>query len=335
MGKNRKSIRFYLVRRLIRLLRIKEFYGKSGASFWEEVRRKRSRRGSAPSLLQRWLIFLSRFQFETIFLPGRKQPVFTLNYGKWNRRNIVLYLHGGGNVDEATRTHWFFLMRLAKRTGARIVAPEYPLAPDNSCENALEMIREVYVKLLETFSSESIFLMGDSAGGGLTLSSAMFFRERGLPMPRNLIMISPALEFGVSDPEFQAEIPKLEKRDPMLSFGGFPTILEKWRGTLPPGDWRAEPLWGNLENLPPMTIFIGTDDILSLGTRTFLKKVMKVNERYEKREKEKAGKISDPPVRLRYREFPEMFHCWLLFPIPEACAGQKEIWEIILANKEF
>jgi len=336
MRKIRKSLRFQFVWNLIRFLRMKEFYAMSGDSFWDNVRQTRSPRASAPFWFQRLLMFLLRLDFEVCSSDEYSFPFYCLTPPQWDRKRTVLYLHGGGNVNEATKTHWFFLIRTAVRARARIVMPQYPLAPEYSCADALEMIREVYEKILETTSSDHVFLMGDSAGGGLTLSSAMLFRDLGLPGPRCLVMISPALEFGVSDSEFQPEIPNIEKLDPMLSFGSFSTILEKWRGPFSPGDWHAEPLFGDLEGLPPMTIFIGTSDILSLGARAFLKKVSKLNEEKEKRSREGLKNEQAPKrlILLEYREFPEMFHCWPLIPLPESREARNEIWEIIQSDRE-
>lgn len=44
----------------------------------------------------------------------------------------VLYLHGGGYVNDFVSQHWAFMASLADRTGATVIAPQYPLAPDHT-----------------------------------------------------------------------------------------------------------------------------------------------------------------------------------------------------------
>lgn len=319
---SRPSLRYRFVCFLIWALRHKQFYSQSGDAFWRAVRRRRPRHGSLPCRPRRLLMKLLGWKFETQLIDG--MPVFVLTPRIWRKGvragtrspRTVLYLHGGGNVMEAVSTHWNFLSELIWRTGARIVVPQYPLAPDFACFDALRMILAVYEKLLESTPAEEILLMGDSAGGSLTLSCGMLFRELGLPQPRRLIMISPSLQISPPDPEDE-EAKECDQRDVMLSCGSFATILAGWRGELEETDWRLQPAWGDFQNLPPMTLFTGTADVLNRGARLFRDRV------------QEALRRNPGSVSLDYQEAPDRFHCWVLIPVPESKAERKEIWRLV------
>lgn len=68
------------------------------------------------------------------------------------------------------------------------------------------------------------------------------------------------------------------------------------------------PIYSSLRGLPPIMALIGTDDILMPDVRLLRDKALKENH------------------PLVYREYPGMFHNWMLSPIPE---GRKAVKEIV------
>ena len=92
-------------------------------------------------------------------------PIYTLNEQGAGQRTIV-YLAGGAYLQQPDKTHWEYLNRLAQRTGARVIVPLYPLAPNNNFRAAYQQLAELYVSLYENLPASDITLMGDSAGGG-------------------------------------------------------------------------------------------------------------------------------------------------------------------------
>lgn len=310
-----KSPGFYFVSTIIRLLRHKFFYGQQGETFWKSVQRGRSPRGSRPNAFRRAVQMLQGLKFheETIgnipcfFL----EPVKKRNSDEKTGMKTVLYIHGGGYVNEALDAHWHFVGRAMLRTGVRIVFPQYSLAPEFTCEDALPELLHTYEEILKNVPPEKIFVMGDSAGGGLALSLLQDLREHALPQPRHAILISPSVELGVPDLETDAQARALEEKDIMLSFRSFSTLRNRWRGTLPETDWRVQPFYGSLEGLAPAVLFTGTADILNCCAHRFQKKAREEN------------------YPLEFCEYPEMFHCWLLLPIPESWKPRKRIYEIL------
>ena len=64
-----------------------------------------------------------------------------------------------------------FLLRLARRTGARVFAPDYRLAPEHHMPAAIDDMAAVYKWMLDKrgYSAENVSVGGDSAGGGGTV----------------------------------------------------------------------------------------------------------------------------------------------------------------------
>lgn len=185
----------------------------------------------------------------------------------------MLYIHGGAFCLEACDLEWEACARIAEETGAEIWAPQYPLIPKGDWQTALYMGETLYKMMLEETSADDIVFMGDSAGGSIILSLAMYIRELGLPQPKDIILISPSLSFGqLQTEEDKKYLELLEKKDPILGTKCMSTISEKWRNGLPENDYRATPICGDLEGLGHITLFTGTADILNLDSRQLKRK---------------------------------------------------------------
>ncbi|BCY11226.1 hypothetical protein L3i22_063140 [Actinoplanes sp. L3-i22] len=80
---------------------------------------------------------------------------------------IVVYLHGGAYTSEIVGQHWSLIEFLASRTGCDVHVPIYGLAPEYDGLAALEFVTEVIAA-----ADRPVYLVGDSAGGGLALLAA-------------------------------------------------------------------------------------------------------------------------------------------------------------------
>jgi len=229
----------------------------------------------------------------------------------------ILYLHGGAYVLETGIAEYIYAGYLSEQTGAEIWFPEYHLAPEYSCTEAVEMVTGLYRMMLKETQSNAIAMMGASAGGGLAVSSAMHFREKSLPQPNSLILYSPGIEFTLPKTDEEKEyLEILGQRDTMISYLSLPTIGRLWRGELDEDDYRANPIRGNLCGLAPMTVFAGTGEVLNLAARHFVE----------------AAKAQQ--IEIAYYEREMMPHCWVLFPDSDNEAERKiVIDQLVNANK--
>jgi len=125
-------------------------------------------------------------------------------------------------------------------------------------------IADMVAELVAEVGAENVTIMGDSAGGTITLAVAMRLRDRGLPAPHGTILISPALDLALTDPA----IARIAPRDPWLAAAGPRAVAQLWRGELPLDDPLVSPLHGDLSGLAPIILFSGTRDIFNADARS-------------------------------------------------------------------
>lgn len=219
----------------------------------------------------------------------------------------VLYLHGGSYVMGFSRQHWRFLANLAEKSGARIVAPDYPLAPESGWGAAYRMLWDLYVKMTESADPRDIALMGDSAGGGLALGFAMLLRDERRPLPSSVVMLSPWLDITLEN----RNIREVDPSDPFLNIEALRKAGRVWARGSNPRKPLISPIYGSFSGLPPMHLFVGTKDIMISDCR-------KLN-----------GLCMAEKVPLAYYEYENMLHVWMLMPMKEAGQALGQIAAIV------
>lgn len=234
---------------------------------------------------------------------------FLINFKENNSNKVtVIYFHGGGYVFQAKYEHLALVNYLAGQTDCKVLFPVYPMAPNYSFKQSYEIMVKYYKSILEHTDPSSIMFIGDSAGGGMALSLTKQLRDGGLPMPARVILISPALDASMSNPEIDAR--DLAEIDPMLTHS-FYLASEAWAAGKPLNHPYVSPMYGDLKGLPPMTLYVGTREMLWPDAEKF---------------RELAA---EQGVDLDYREWPGMNHCFCIYPIPEAIETQHEMIDII------
>jgi acetyl esterase/lipase len=225
----------------------------------------------------------------------------------------ILYLHGGGYVYEISSLHWEFLGRLIDELNCTITVPIYPLTPRYQHQEVFDMIVPIYQQIISDVSLEDMVIMGDSAGGGIGLALGQLLKEKNLPQPGNIILISPVLDMSLSNPEIKA----MEKYDPIAAT---PALLDigRWYGGEKGTRYHlVSPLYGDIEGLGKVSLFIGTHEIMCPDSRRFKKMA------------------DERDIKIGYYEYPGMIHVWPLFFFPESKKATKQIIDIIMnSDKE-
>jgi acetyl esterase/lipase len=164
----------------------------------------------------------------------------------------VLQLHGGAyNRSLAVNgaTYRRAAVKYAEISGAGVLTVDYRVAPEHPYPAALEDALLACNWLLEKgYEPEDIVVAGDSAGGGLTLATALYLRDHDMPMPAALITMSAWTNLD----------------------------YKRWE---PPyvGDERADhpyisPVYGEYDGFPPMLMQVGGDEALLNDTLRVAKK---------------------------------------------------------------
>lgn len=80
---------------------------------------------------------------------------------------VIVLVHGGGFSSGSPRTHRQFAARLAQASGARVLVPDYALAPEEPFPAGLDDIVAVYAALAEQgIEAGDIVFSGDYSGAG-------------------------------------------------------------------------------------------------------------------------------------------------------------------------
>jgi acetyl esterase/lipase len=166
------------------------------------------------------------------------------------------------------------------------------------------MVVNTYLDLLARTDSQNITIMGDSAGASMSLSLCQYFNKSGIKQPKDIILFSPMMDGKLDNPQILA----LQERDLMLASEGLKVKVESYAGNSENlENYLVSPIYGDFDNLAPITIFMGTEEILLPDVKRF------VNLANEKQ------------IPLNYYEYENMLHVFAIFPIPEG----KEVRQII------
>jgi monoterpene epsilon-lactone hydrolase len=218
----------------------------------------------------------------------------------------LLYLHGGAFIAGSVHTHRALAARIAEAAGCVGLVVDYRIAPEDPFPAALEDC----IAALEyaahygpdgTLSSPtSLFIGGDSAGGGLTL--ATLIATRGQFPVTAAVTLSAWTDLTCSGESLVTRAATEPFLAPHLMH---PTAAAYLAGH-DPRDPQASPLYADLSGLPPLLMQAGDAEILLDDTRRF------------------AAKARAAGVDVRCEIWPEMFHVFQAFStiLPE---GQEAI----------
>ncbi|ORX79955.1 alpha/beta-hydrolase [Anaeromyces robustus] len=203
---------------------------------------------------------------------------FQYKNNKTNKK--VFYIHGGGFFLEALKLHWELCYKLSKETGCEIIFPIYPLIPESNAEQTHNMLLSVYKEIINNCNTEDLTIIGDSAGGALALTVPMYIRDNGLPVPNEIVLISPGFNIGETNEEETERLKEIVKYDLILGELPVSKIKKLWRGNLDEKDYRNNALEGSLQGLPRITMFSGTHDILNIPARRLVNRMKKEGHPY-------------------------------------------------------
>lgn len=200
----------------------------------------------------------------------------------------ILYFHGGSYIAEMSNNHWNFIEQLVLDTNMTIIIPDYPLAPKYTYKDVFKMVKPLYKEILEEVESNDLILMGDSAGGGLSLALAEEMAEENYELPEKTILISPWLDVSLENTQIK-EVQKLDKelnKDTLklagIAYAGGEENLQ---------NFLVSPIQGDISKLKNIVIFTGSNDILMPDMYKLQEKGKKENVEIKINEYQGAGHI--------------------------------------------
>ena len=172
----------------------------------------------------------------------------------------ILYFHGGAFVVGSPWTAAGLTASLVARTGVAAVSLDYRLAPEHPFPAAIEDGVAAYAALLEQgVPAGGIVLAGDSAGGGLTITSLLAARDRGLPMPAGAVTFSAGLDATGSGTSMETK----DGIDAIFAADELRALRVHYLAGQDPAQPLLSPaVLADPSGLPPLLLQVGTHEVL-------------------------------------------------------------------------
>ena len=171
----------------------------------------------------------------------------------------VLYLFGGGYVLGTPASRRKTAGHVAHASGARVVVPEYRLAPEHPFPAAVHDAVAAYRYLLASgASADGTVVMGDSSGGGLAVATALMLRDDGDALPAGVVTMSAWADLACTGTSMDTSAGV----DIMVTREGLLELARWYLGEQAETDPLASPVYADLAGLPPLLAFVGGDEVL-------------------------------------------------------------------------
>jgi acetyl esterase/lipase len=211
---------------------------------------------TAPYGTRRAPVQLGKFRAEWLWRDNVGDP-------RQHQDSVLLYFHGGAYLLGGLNTHRRLVANIARASRMPAFNVDYRQLPKAHFTETLDDAVESYRHLLEQgFRADRIIVSGDSAGGGLAFRLALATRERGLPMPGGISVISPWADFESTTRNAHPN------RDSYIPARGIDTIAQ--HGFALAG--RLDPTWSPVNHdftgLPPVLIQVGSTECLLSDAQT-------------------------------------------------------------------
>ena len=204
----------------------------------------------------------------------------------------LVYFHGGAYIFGASAGYVGLGGRLALALKAKVVLPDYRLAPEHAYPTPIEDCLAVYKWLLdEGHDPDQLVFAGDSAGGSLTVSVMVHARDAGLPLPAGGVAISPWADLEHTGSSMTSR----HGIDPLCTKDALDVQARTFLAGAAANSPDASPVFADVSGLPPILVQIGENEVMLSGAMRL------------------ATHLAENRVRTTLEVWPGMFHVWHLF----------------------
>jgi len=171
---------------------------------------------------------------------------------------VILYLHGGIFFMGSPASYRSRAMRVSYRCQAEVFVPAYRLAPEHPYPAALDDALAAWRLVKDLRPKAPLFLAGDSAGGGLSLSLLLRLRDLGLSMPNGAVLLSPWTDLTISGTSIDSN----HGKDLWFTRRHLEAWARHYVGNADGHSPYISPVFADLSGLPPLLLLVGEDELL-------------------------------------------------------------------------
>jgi epsilon-lactone hydrolase len=191
---------------------------------------------------------------------ARGVPAHWLDPPGADNGRVLLFLHGGGYELGSLRSHGELAARLGRAGGMRVLFCEYRLAPEHPFPAAIDDVLAAWhwLRADQDVRASSIAIVGDSAGGGLSVALLVALRDAGDALPAAAVLMSPTVDLTNSGASMSERV----DQDPISTPALLRQLSSDYLAGADPKTPLASPLFASLSGLPPVLVQVGTADLL-------------------------------------------------------------------------
>ncbi|MGV3573183.1 MAG: alpha/beta hydrolase fold domain-containing protein [Ramlibacter sp.] len=194
----------------------------------------------------------------------------------------IAYFHGGGFQVGSPRSHRELMALLSAAAGVRVLGVGYRLAPEHRYPAALDDALAAWDWLRgQGFAAHDLALAGDSAGGGLALSTMLALQARGEPLPAAGFLMSAWTDLTASGDSYdtRAAADPIHQRPMILAMARNYLGKEQDPRAPPASPLHADA--GRLAALPPLLLQVVDRETVLSDSEDFARKVRAAGGRAE------------------------------------------------------
>ena len=168
------TLRYKLFEAVLRLSRVNRLIGKAVDG--------NPSRSAKPS---------PRLKSRTELVDVEGQKIWIIHPASRKGDRAYVHFHGGAYVLGFNATHFDLAAQLSERSGLSVLLSDYPLAPAAQVGEITEFANASFDYAVGLWGEGQVKIGGGSAGGNLALALAVYRRERKLPQPPHILLLSP------------------------------------------------------------------------------------------------------------------------------------------------
>jgi acetyl esterase/lipase len=221
---------------------------------------------------------------------------------------VIVYIHGGGLICGNAFTSRGYGSLLAGAVKRPVYTVSYRLAPEYQYPAANDDCYNAYADVVKRHPNKPVFLIGESGGGYLSLTTTIKAKDTGIKLPAGIIAYSPLIDFSDS-----IDRSANDGKDITVTPAGLKSLRAMYCPD--PGFWKdpyLSPLYGDYTGFPPMLVVWDADETLAADSEKLVEMA------------KAAG------VEVQYKAYPGCFHAF-----PTAGRGTPESAEVLTETVVF
>lgn len=172
--------------------------------------------------------------------------------------DTVLYIHGGAFIFGSITSHAPLVSHIANHLKKKVLMIDYRLAPEFPFPVGINDCIKVINHLHENTLNFSFGIIGDSAGGNLSMVANLILNETNSAKPKYTIIISPWADLECKNESYERK----RFSDVILAKEYLMEAVKLYASDRDLKNPLISPVNGNFKNQSPVLILCGTNEIL-------------------------------------------------------------------------